>query len=238
MNIDILLQNADTLITTPQDVAKLRQLILALAVQGKLVDGIGYDNWLTLSIGEIATTITPGFACAKERQVPNGHIHLRMNNVSTNGKLDFSNLILIDPSMIDIRKSKLMKGDVLFNNTNSQALVGKTAIVQENINAAWSNHLTLMRFCSDIDSRFIVWYFTFLRNTGYFSSLCTRWINQAAINTDTLKKELITYPPLAEQRRIVARVDALMALVDQLEAQQAQASALGAQVLDAVVGGV
>ena len=30
----------------------------------------------------------------------------------------------------------------------------------------------------------------------------------------------------------------LMALVDQLEAQQVQASALGAQVLDAVVSGV
>jgi type I restriction enzyme S subunit len=45
----------------------------------------------------------------------------------------------------------------------------------------------------------------------------------------------IPLPPLAEQRRIVARVDELMALVDQLEAQQAQASALGAQVLDAVV---
>ena len=37
MSIAVLLQHADTLITTPRDVAKLRQLILAQAVQGKLV---------------------------------------------------------------------------------------------------------------------------------------------------------------------------------------------------------
>jgi hypothetical protein len=47
--------------------------------------------------------------------------------------------------------------------------------------------------------------------------------------------EKICPSPLAEQRRIVAKVDELMALVDQLEAQLAKAKADGARLPDAVV---
>ncbi len=42
-------------------------------------------------------------------------------------------------------------------------------------------------------------------------------------------------PPLAEQRRIVAKVDQLMALVDQLETQLAESRATAARLMEAVV---
>jgi type I restriction enzyme S subunit len=42
-------------------------------------------------------------------------------------------------------------------------------------------------------------------------------------------------PPLAEQRRIVAKVDELMALVDALEAQLATAHITGATLMKATV---
>ena len=42
-------------------------------------------------------------------------------------------------------------------------------------------------------------------------------------------------PPLAEQRRIVAKVDQLMALVDQLETQLAASRATAANLLEAIV---
>jgi type I restriction enzyme S subunit len=42
-------------------------------------------------------------------------------------------------------------------------------------------------------------------------------------------------PPLAEQRRIVTKVDQLMALVDQLETQLATSRAAGEKLMEAVV---
>jgi type I restriction enzyme S subunit len=45
----------------------------------------------------------------------------------------------------------------------------------------------------------------------------------------------VPIPPLAEQRRIVAKVKELMKLVDELEAQIAMSRDSGAKLLDAIV---
>jgi type I restriction enzyme S subunit len=45
----------------------------------------------------------------------------------------------------------------------------------------------------------------------------------------------IALPPLAEQRRIVTKVDQLMALVDQLETQLAASRATATNLMEAVV---
>jgi type I restriction enzyme S subunit len=46
---------------------------------------------------------------------------------------------------------------------------------------------------------------------------------------------LLALPPLAEQRRIVAKVNELMALVDQLESQITASEEAGTKLLDALV---
>jgi len=55
------------------------------------------------------------------------------------------------------------------------------------------------------------------------------------LNTEFLHRLTIPLPPLAEQRRIVAKVDQLMALVDQLEAQLVASRAIAANLLEALV---
>lgn len=55
------------------------------------------------------------------------------------------------------------------------------------------------------------------------------------LKTEVLERLDIPIPPLAEQRRIVAKVDQLMALVDALETQLAASHAAGARLLEAVL---
>jgi type I restriction enzyme S subunit len=55
------------------------------------------------------------------------------------------------------------------------------------------------------------------------------------INTAELSNLVLPLPPLAEQRRIVAKVNELMALVDQLESQITASEEAGTKLLDALV---
>jgi type I restriction enzyme S subunit len=63
----------------------------------------------------------------------------------------------------------------------------------------------------------------------------TTGIAQPTIPLRTLRNFLVPLPPLAEQHRIVARVDELMTLCDQLEAQLTTTQTESRRLLDAVV---
>lgn len=227
MTTDAFLKKFEMLAETPHAVNRLRELALGLAFSGGL-SGARRDpggipeGWQIRTIESVAISIGPGFACSKSKQVEDGHVHLRTHNISTLGTLNFDLLIRIDPTMVDPQKSSIHKGDILFNNTNSQELVGKTALVDQDYDYGFSNHITRIRLGKDAFPGYLAYYLTFLRNRGHFARLCTRWINQAAINTDTLKEQTVPFPSLAEQKRIVAKVDELMALCDRLEALQAE----------------
>ena len=60
-------------------------------------------------------------------------------------------------------------------------------------------------------------------------------MNLPRLGTEDARRAPFPLPPLAEQRRIVAKVDELMALVDQLEAQLATARTRASQLLDAMI---
>ncbi len=55
------------------------------------------------------------------------------------------------------------------------------------------------------------------------------------LKTEFLHEFVIPLPPLAEQRRIVAKVDQLMALVDELETQLATSRATAKNLLESLV---
>ncbi|MDP8972836.1 MAG: hypothetical protein M3N45_06575, partial [Actinomycetota bacterium] len=63
--------------------------------------------------------------------------------------LDYSSTVEWGTTPADLRndygKFELEAGDVLFNNTNSVELVGKSAIVREPMNCAFSNHISRLR---------------------------------------------------------------------------------------------
>lgn len=175
-----------------------------------------------------------GFACGKSKLVRSGLPHLRPFNISADGRLDFSEVYQVPETEAPKGKTQLEVGDILFNNTNSVELVGKSAIVSTAMRAGFSNHITRIRLDRNlIDPAYFSFWLARLRGTGFFSSHATQWVSQAAYKTSDLRKLEIDLPPLPEQRRIVdllSRAEGIVRL--RREAEKKAAELIPALFLD------
>lgn len=99
-----------------------------------------------------------------------------------------------------------------------------------------TGHILRVRLDVDtIDPRLVVlflWASDFVKNQV---SGGIRGMTRPGFNTGLLERILTPIPPFAEQRRIVAKVEQLMALVDELETQLAASRAAGEKLLAALV---
>jgi type I restriction enzyme S subunit len=70
---------------------------------------------------------------------------LRMGNLTSNGRLDLSNMKFMELASGDHAKYLVKAGDVLFNRTNSADLVGKTALYRDATPRAYAGYLVRLR---------------------------------------------------------------------------------------------
>jgi type I restriction enzyme S subunit len=169
-------------------------------------------------LGELIAEAQPGFACG-ERD-PSGVIQLRMNNVDTRGNIVWDEFIRVPADAAMLSKYSLVDGDVVFNNTNSTALVGKTALFRGHIEpVVYSNHFTRLRVHADrLDQSYLASWLLLQWQSKVFEELCNRWIGQSAVKSDKLLALEIPLPPLPEQRRIAAILNEQMAAVERARA--------------------
>ena len=243
----------DVAFAAPDGVKKLRELILSLAMQGKLVpqdpsdqsarellkeieaeksrlvkdgkikaskalpeikpDEVPYDlpkSWEWVRLGEIGET-NIGLTYAPSDISDIGTPVLRSNNVQ-NGKLDLTDLKRVNK---DVKENVLVQqGDLLICARNgSKALVGKTALI-----TGLTENMAFGAFMAIFRSR-VNEYLLYFINSPLFRTMIdevnTMTINQ--ITQNNLKSTIFPLPPIAEQRRIVAKIDELMARCDELE---------------------
>jgi type I restriction enzyme S subunit len=154
----------------------------------------------------------PGFACGEDDAA--GVFQFRMNNVTADGSLDLTKKRRVPKATKRIESFHLNRGDVLFNATNSPELVGKTAFFpgyEEPV--VYSNHFLRLRpQVEKIDGRYLARWLQFQFQRRVFEGMCKQWVNQATVGRDSLLALQIPLPPLAEQRRIAAILDAAEAL--------------------------
>jgi restriction endonuclease S subunit len=188
------------------------------------------ERWELNQLADVAQDVQTGFACSARDE--EGLPHLRPNNVGTDGKLDLSLVKRVPFEAGDLSRYDLKPEDVLFNNTNSQELVGKTAIFDLEGTYSFSNHLTRIRVRVDLlIPEWLSLWFQHLWHTRYFERICNRWIGQAGINTEKLSGIEIPLPSLPEQRRIVARIEELTERIDAARRLRAEAAEEAAAIL-------
>lgn len=196
------------------------------------------SSWASARVGEVTFDIQPGFASGVHNQEGRGIPHLRPMNVDREGRLDLNVVKYVSASS----PLRVQFGDVLFNNTNSAELIGKTAHIGIEADLAFSNHMTRLRPVKGIDPRFMAHQLHFLWMTGYFQHRCTHHVNQASVSSTTLAESVpFAVAPSREQLRIAQEIEKqftrLEAAVTALGRVQANLKRYRAAVLKAACEG-
>lgn len=178
-------------------------------------DEIPYDipgNWKWVSVGNVCVNIQYG---SSQKSTTTGKIAvLRMGNIQ-NGRLVLDKLVYTSDDG-EIEKYPLQYNDLLFNRTNSKELVGKTAIYKGEIPAIYAGYLirvTPLLIESD--------YLNYVMQSQFYWNYCqtvrSDAIGQSNINAEKLKQFAFPLPPLAEQKRIVAKLEEILPLCERLK---------------------
>ena len=180
--------------------------ILHKAFSGELTakwreeNGVGMESWAKDSITDLCNSLKYG--TAKKSQATGEVVVLRMGNLQ-NGEIDWSDLAYTDDPE-DIDKYMLSPGDVLFNRTNSAALVGKTSIYRGEYPAIYAGYLIKL----DYDHSVIIGeYLNYALNTTdareYCNTVKTDGVNQSNINAKKIGAYEINVASIDEQKEIV-----------------------------------
>lgn len=162
--------------------------------------------------------------------------YLRVANVKR-GELDLRVIREVSIPEDELDRYALRENDLLMTEGGDWDKVGRAAIWRGEIPCCLhQNHIFRARMRSpEIAPRWFELYFNSPAGRSYFESASKQTTNLASINMRQVRSCPIPFPPLAEQRRIVAKVDQLMALVDQLETQLAASRAAATTLMDALV---
>lgn len=226
--------NFETIANAPGGIARLRELILALAVKGRLVNqdqGDGSADELIRKI-ESERQITFVVPNHQSDSLPNGWACVRLGDVcflemgqspdsdSYNqhgdglpfyqGKTDFGDRTPTPRYWCNRPTKRAKPGDVLLS---VRAPVGPTNFVTEE--SCIGRGLAALRPMGGMDTKFLMWWLRAYEKKIALMGTGTTFI---AVSKKNLQPFPVFLPPLNEQQRIVDRIEELMALCDELDA--------------------
>ncbi len=271
----MLLSNLDILATAPGGVARLRELILTLAVQGKLVPQDPGD--------EPASVLLKRIRAEKDRLIAEGKIKRdkplakmaeeekpfglpkgwEWSNLATTGIINPRNDAADETiaSFVEMRSipaafsakhitesrqwsdiksgfTQFAEGDVAVAKITPCFENGKSTVFQNLSNGigAGTTELHIVRPLCGVAPRYVL---LFLKTPAFLSegeAVMTGSAGQKRMPRAYFESTPFPVPPLAEQSRIVTRVEELMRLCDALEAKGRLEAAQHAQLVSTLLG--
>lgn len=195
-------------------------------------------SWAWVRLGNLAVSSDSGWSpqCGSEPRTGTNWGVLKVSAVSWGGFDPEANKAL--PVGMEGRpECEVRPGDFLLSRANTEELVARSVVVKQTPpRLMMSDKIVRFTFPDEIDKEFI--------NLANLSDPSREHYMRNASGTSSSMKNVgrdvmcnlpIALPPLAEQRRIVAKVEQLMALVDALERQLAASRATAEKLLTALV---
>ncbi len=218
MKLETFFEKFDQFADAPGAMAKMRALILTLAVQGKLIPF--QNNNDTQSVGD-HIEFQNGYAFKSDWFKPGGIRLCRNLNIS-HGILDWRESAYVDDSIAkEFERFALSEGDIVLSLDRP---IISTGLKVARILKTDLPCLLLQRVAKPVpkhDQLDMDYFLLWLNSSAFVESVDPGRSNGVPhISTKQVQQLPFALPPLAEQKRIVAKVDELMALCDRLEAQQ------------------
>jgi type I restriction enzyme S subunit len=268
MRLETFFEKFELFVDAPNAVAQMRELVLQLAVTGKLVEQREIEGSAIDLMQEIRAERTALVAARKIKARKSAPVEIdeqpfdipaawgwaRLSEVGyeLGQKVPGRRFTYIDVGCIDSDKGRIServeamepneapsrarklvsRGTVIYSTVRPYLL--NIAIVERDFEyePIASTAIGIIHPYSGIDNRFLFYWLRSMPFTTYVQE-GMKGMAYPAINDEKFYSGYIPLPPTAEQKRIVAKVDELMALCDQLEAQQQERDARHAALVRA-----
>jgi type I restriction enzyme, S subunit len=171
-------------------------------------------SWIECTLGDVCTKPQYGWTskASKEGKVK----YLRTTDIS-NSKLTWETVPYCLDEPDDVNKYQVHHNDILVSRAGS---VGFNFRIAEDVNfkAVFASYLIRFRTFDEITSKYISY---FLKSESYWKQILDFTAGIAIPNVNASKLEELRLPlaPLAEQQRIVAKLDGLMEKIDRSRAR-------------------
>ncbi|MEZ4403208.1 MAG: restriction endonuclease subunit S [Kofleriaceae bacterium] len=137
----------------------------------------------------------------------------------------------------ELGKYKLIAGDLLFTEGGDWDKLGRSAVWRDEVvPCIHQNHVFRARLvASNLDP---LWFSLFANSPigrRYFADAAKQTTNLASINMTQLRHCPMPLPPLGEKQRIVAKVEHLMKVCDDLEASLRRAEDRASKLVESAV---
>ncbi len=188
-------------------------------------------DWIWTMLEALCIDIHYGYT-AKAIDRKDGVRLLRITDIQ-NDKVNWFTVPSCDLDAKKLKSNKLKDGDLLIARTGGT--IGKSYLVENlTIQAVFASYLIRLIPLPGINSQYLK---LFTLSTLYWDQLydASTGTGQPNVNATSLKSLQIPIPSLKEQKRIVAKVDELVALCNRLEAQQQKRSELAKLTRTAVL---
>jgi type I restriction enzyme S subunit len=176
------------------------------------------DDWKEMSLGDVCHFENGD----RGKNYPNRHEYvesgipwINTGHIQPDGTLSQSEMNYITKEKYEtLSQGKIQPGDLVYCLRG--ATLGKTALVDPYTEGAVASSLVIIRPSKLLDSHFLYYFLTSPVGQG-FIKLYSNGAAQPNLGAVSVTKYIISLPPLAEQRAIVGRLEALSAETGRLE---------------------
>jgi type I restriction enzyme, S subunit len=207
------IQNEKALAIKP---VKLKLLEPVLELRDQDIPFSIATSWVWARLSNISRRIHYGFTASANESLKTIRF-LRITDIQNNS-VDWSSVPGCEITEEEVAQYRLDENDILIARTGGT--IGKTYLVRNiPVTAVFASYLIRVKPSAKLHAQYLK---IFLESSVYWEQLQdgSRGGGQPNVNGQTLGRITVPIPPLAEQHRIVAKVDELMALCDRLEAAQ------------------